>query len=57
MNMKYYVNCDNRNVDDTCMFGIIDELIQYEKSGKQMCEILRNEVLKYVNQRTKNLDA
>jgi hypothetical protein len=55
--MKCQVNCDNRNIDNTCMFGITKELIQYAKSGKPMCEILRKEVLQHVNQRKKNLDT
>lgn len=43
-----FTNCDNNTGLDInhCMFGITSDLIKTAKSGKPMCEFLREEILK-----------
>ena len=50
-------NCDNNTITHECMFGINDKLIQYAKTEKPMCEILRRKVLEHVNKTKDNLDT
>lgn len=44
--------CDHKNIDDTCMFGMSKELIEWAKSNKPMCETLRKQVIDFVNKGT-----
>ena len=38
--------CDhNTGFTKECMYGVTDELIDYVKSGKPMCEDLRDKIL------------
>lgn len=48
MNVKCYrIDCDNNTgFTKECMYGRIDDLINYAKSGKPMCEDLREKVLR-----------
>lgn len=39
-------SCDNNTgFDNTCMFGVTEDLIERARSGEPMCEKLRTEVL------------
>lgn len=41
--------CEHRNLDNTCMFGVSEDLIAFAKSNKPMCEHLKEQVLSSLN--------
>ena len=41
----YNSSCDNNNVDNTCMFRITSELLDYVYSNKPICKILKQKVM------------
>lgn len=48
MNVKCYrIGCDNNTgFTKECMYGVTDDLIDYVKQGKPICEDLREKVLR-----------